>query len=644
MPLASMGPVALSLAILAGPIRSELHPQPPPQGAAAEAIVTNDNRHPAGLPADGVLTLDLRAGYGGWRPDGDDGPTLRVQAFGEVGSALAIPAPLIRVAEGGVIAASVRNELPDQLRVHGLCEQAGAACAPLDVPPGETRQVRFKSGPAGTYRYWATTMGMPLQFRGADDTQLSGAIVVDPTTAPASDDRVFVITEWSSLTREQLRDAIAQDDPGAAFLKLKPADRFFINGRSWPNTERLTYQLGDRAHWRVINLSTQTHPMHLHGFDFDVDSLGDGSHDKTFSADQKPHVFTQSMPSGSTMTMTWVPARAGNWLFHCHVMNHVSPTLEVDGSTKPGASAHDEHGASAGMTGMVLGITVRGTANADEVHDRIPEITPRKLTLQIESDPNRFGEAPAYGFRLVDGTGHTPQGQLPVPGPTLALTRGEPVEITLVNRLPEATAIHWHGMELDSYYDGVHGWSGTGNQVTPLIEPGGSFVVRFTPPRTGTFIYHTHLHDYRQLTSGLYGAMLVLDPSEAYDPAIDHVFVIGRGGPDVRALAVLNGESNPQTVWKSGMRHRVRLINITPSDTLLVTLQTTEGPVTWRPLTKDGVPLPPDRCEPQAAKQIISVGETYDFEYEAAPGRRTLWLELRTTGGKWQAQELVMVR
>ena len=39
-----------------------------------------------------------------------------------------------------------------------------------------------------------------------------------------------------------------------------------------------------------------------------------------------------------------------------------------------------------------------------------------------------------------------------------------------------------------------------------MIESGGSFVVRFTPPHTGTFIYHTHLHDERQLPLGLYGA------------------------------------------------------------------------------------------------------------------------------------------
>ena len=38
-----------------------------------------------------------------------------------------------------------------------------------------------------------------------------------------------------------------------------------------------------------------------------------------------------------------------------------------------------------------------------------------------------------------------------------------------------------------------------------MIEPGGVFVVRITPPRAGTFIYHTHLHDYRQLSSGFTG-------------------------------------------------------------------------------------------------------------------------------------------
>ncbi len=136
--------------------------------------------------------------------------------------------------------------------------------------------------------------------------------------------------------------------------------------------------------------------------------------------------------------------------------------------------------------------------------------------------------------------------------------------------MPEATAIHWHGMELESYYDGVHGWSGAGTRVTPMIEPGASFVVRFTPPTTGTFIYHTHLHDRVQLTSGLYGAMIVLDPGEVLDDTTDHVMVIGRGGPQPDSPVVLNNQRALESVWKAGTRHRVRLINITPDDIVSV--------------------------------------------------------------------------
>ena len=180
------------------------------------------------------------------------------------------------------------------------------------------------------------------------------------------------------------------------------------------------------------------------------------------------------------------------------------------------------------------------------------------------------------------------------------LRRGEPVEITVVNRLGEATALHWHGIELDSYYDGVHGWSGGGQRLAPLIEPDRSFVVRFTPPRSGTFMYHTHLHDERQLPLGLYGPVIVVEPGETFDPATDHVLIVARKGLDPAAPnvlipatpVVLNGLPSPQFVWKAGERHRVRLINITPDDIFNVALQTARGPMTWTPVAKDGATLP----------------------------------------------------
>ena len=88
-------------------------------------IAINDNRRPAGIPASGMLMLSLRAAAGLWRPEGEKGPALEIEAFGEVGSTLTIPAPLIRVPEGTAVAATVRNELARPLRVFGLCERGG---------------------------------------------------------------------------------------------------------------------------------------------------------------------------------------------------------------------------------------------------------------------------------------------------------------------------------------------------------------------------------------------------------------------------------------------------------------------------------------------------------------------------------------
>jgi len=54
--------------------------------------------------------------------------------------------------------------------------------------------------------------------------------------------------------------------------------------------------------------------------------------------------------------------------------------------------------------------------------------------------------------------------------------------------------------------------------------------------------------------------------------------------------------------------------------------------------------VPPGRSQPVGARQLIGVGETYDFEFEAPPGRQNLWLEVRNPGGKWQAQGHVIVK
>ena len=162
--------------------------------------------------------------------------------------------------------------------------------------------------------------------------ELAGAFVVDASMDTAEPDRILVITEWTSLTPQQLGEILSADDPTDVFVGLKPRVTFVINGLSWPATERFDYALGDRVRWRVINLSSQAHPLHLHGFYFDVDSLGDGLRDSVFDAAHRRRVVTQLLASGGTMTMTWTPERSGNWLFHCHIMHHVSLERRLAGA------------------------------------------------------------------------------------------------------------------------------------------------------------------------------------------------------------------------------------------------------------------------------------------------------------------------
>jgi len=129
-------------------------------------ISANANRVPAGELGDGVLTIRLEVREGKWYPEAEEGPWLVVQAFAEEGRAPEIPGPLIRVPQGTEVRASVRNLLANATAVvRGLAERPSDGKQTLAVPPGETREVRFRAGAPGTYYYWATTTGKTMEER-----------------------------------------------------------------------------------------------------------------------------------------------------------------------------------------------------------------------------------------------------------------------------------------------------------------------------------------------------------------------------------------------------------------------------------------------------------------------------------------------
>jgi hypothetical protein len=100
---------------------------------------------------------------------------------------------------------------------------------------------------------------------------------------------------------------------------------------------------------------------------------------------------------------------------------------------------------------------------------------------------------------------------------------------------------------------------------------------------------------------------------------VDKIFIIGREGPEEsESPLLLNGSAQPPPlVLKLGTKYRLRFINIgsNDSDAVVSFLAGDAKPVQWRAVAKDGWTLPAVQATTRPATQVITVGETYDFEF-----------------------------
>ncbi|WP_158086737.1 multicopper oxidase family protein, partial [Brevirhabdus pacifica] len=161
------------------------------------------------------------------------------------------------------------------------------------------------------------------------------------------------------------------------------------------------------------------------------------------------------------------------------------------------------------------------------------------------------------------------------PGPTLRIKRGALLRQRLVNGLPEATSIHWHGLRLPNAMDGVPGLT------QEAVGPGESFDYEFTVPDAGTFWYHTHNRSWEQMARGLYGPLII---DEETPPDVDRDLILTlddwrldqttaaiAGGFDglhdqahggrIGNLVTVNGQFDHRQPVRGGERLRLRLIN-----------------------------------------------------------------------------------
>lgn len=94
-------------------------------------------------------------------------------------------------------------------------------------------------------------------------------------------------------------------------------------------------------------------------------------------------------------------------------------------------------------------------------------------------------------------------------GPTLIMTKGDNVNITVNNQLTDTTTIHWHGMHVAPENDGG---------PHSIILPGETWNPQFTVmDKAGLNWYHPHLHMQtdRHVSKGIAGLIIVRDAEES---------------------------------------------------------------------------------------------------------------------------------
>ncbi|CAN5509502.1 multicopper oxidase family protein [soil metagenome] len=309
----------------------------------------------------------------------------------------------------------------------------------------------------------------------------------------------------------------------------------------------------------------------------------------------------------------------------------------------------------AGSLFPLAGCEADGVQAASEpgvVHRAAPTGPARELRLVAEAGEVEVGPLGVYRTWLYNGR---------FPGQEIRVREGERLRITVENRLPEITTVHWHGVPVPNPMDGVP-------DVTQApIPPGGSFVYDYAAEPAGTYMYHSHAG--LQLDRGLLGPLVIEEstPHVAYDREYTLVlddFLPGEpepiaargmmGGGMMRGSGMMGGET-PEACGlpaypaflvnghppadpaafevRRGERVRLRLINPSASTIFRVALAGHRMQVTH----SDGRPVRPVEVD----ALLIGTGERYDVVIEANnPGTWNL-VAASTNAGPGAARALL---
>ena len=349
-------------------------PMPAPNPAPTPAQTIRPVRHSMSFPASQTPVVTPDVGDLAYTMDGGTKvfhlvaevlrqkihPDKTIDAWGFNGSA---PAPTIQVTQGDHVRVIFDNHLPEPSSIHwhGFEDMVGYDGMPgisqEPVKPGGRFVYEFDIHQAGTYFYHSH---MAMQ----EMLGMLGGFIMHPRTPyqPHCDkDFLLHLQEYAVLPNNTVPNTMNME-----------YNWLLLNGKAGPASTPLIVRQGDRVRMRFVNLGMDHHPMHLHGYTFQVTGTEGGRIPQTAWWPGN----TVLVGVAQARDVEIIADRPGDWMLHCHLPHHMMNQMSsnvgsmtrrpgmpagVDMNTgmgmlqgTPGAPSGDDYGTSLGR-GMGFG-------------------------------------------------------------------------------------------------------------------------------------------------------------------------------------------------------------------------------------------------------------------------------------------------
>lgn len=342
-------------------------------------VTPNGTTMPWTLAEDGAKVINITVGF--CKHEIAEGMTINAWCYnGQT------PGPTIEAVEGDTLRIFVKNELGEQTAIHwhGIFLPNGmdgvSGLTQKGIPPGETYKYEFTLKQHGTYMYHSHGDEMVQMGMGT-----MGFLIIHPKnqTGPKVDrDFALFSNEWFVTPGTATPDVSVMTD----------FNIFTFNSRAFPGTAPLVVKTGDRVRIRFGNVGQESHPFHLHGYNFKVVATDGG--DIPESA-QWPETTVVVFP-GQTRTIEFVADAPGDWALHCHRRHH---PMNAMGHDIPNMLGVNQDGVEDDVRKLVPGYMAMGEFGMDEMTEM--NMKGPENTLPMMGGQGQFGPVGMGGMFTV---------------------------------------------------------------------------------------------------------------------------------------------------------------------------------------------------------------------------------------------------